>query len=283
MKKIIAHIGPPKTATTAIRYYYADVGERKNKIVFIGVYQPREVFNWKGKNSLIKNISKYVRTPSDVLKKSIIQELDNLFKTYDTIVFSEEVILHGLNWQKKLINLYELIKNYNHHVVTCLRDIRNALPSYFGQIYNNIENKYKEYENFENSKYAEIYDYDIVDKELNIFSSVKYVAFESLINNRCLSKDILPNTGDDSKVELIKTNIKKRVYDKENAKIVVLLPPNSKLLKSLLSKLRKLGLFAIHRYLAHKLRPEIQIEIKLSNRVREIHMRNLKFLESRKI
>jgi len=79
LSKIIVHIGPPKTATTSIQQFYMGTDLSVCNGFYIGVIQPRKVYNKNGSNDLVNLIKEFSKTGNPAIKKLITSELDKLF------------------------------------------------------------------------------------------------------------------------------------------------------------------------------------------------------------
>lgn len=73
MKKIIIHLGPPKTATTSLQYFFQKIDFKSMNALYIGVLQPRNKKNLKAHNAIADKILSFVKNPDkkNILKRKI--------------------------------------------------------------------------------------------------------------------------------------------------------------------------------------------------------------------
>jgi hypothetical protein len=50
---------------------------------------------------------------------------------------------HKNNWKSCLQYLLQLVSGYEHHIIVCLRDIRQALSLYYSEICNSLSELYR--------------------------------------------------------------------------------------------------------------------------------------------
>lgn len=284
MKKIIVHVGPPKTGTTSLQYYYKEVDISPKNAVYVGVFQPRQKHNKTGENNLVRDVLSYSKDPDVNMLNKIHSSFNKLFIKYDSIIISEEMLLFTENWSSRINNLHNLISKYDHELIVCLRDIRKALPSYYGEVYNNLPKVYRNsFTKFEKSKHCLIYDYTKIHENLHIFSKVNYIEFEKLINNKYSEKDLLPGIGDKTKnVVMGKQNSKKRTYQNKKVQIDINVDKykQSIFFKKFFRLLSLLKLSRFKPFIRRMLKYDKTITIEISNHIKTIHKRNQTFLDN---
>jgi hypothetical protein len=178
MKKLLIHIGPPKTATTSLQYW---LEENIGFYTYIGVLQPRI------KKTLLNSmLSNYFNG------KINIEEITRVLEESDSkniLIYSEEMLLTN-NWLDKVDRIKLLSKNFDIYTCYCFRNTQKVLPSYYAEIHSNLPKVLKaDYHEFLLDLRVKAYDlefiYDTFKKhkiKLNIFT------FKSLT-----SKDISLN------------------------------------------------------------------------------------------
>jgi hypothetical protein len=216
MKKVILHIGLPKTATTLLQQH---VFPQLNKhIDYIGVRQPRtmnqETIYADIFNLVCVDKAEYNRRFS-VVKARIQNRLDCNVKPF---VLSEECFcldLGNTSWQEKLNRLANIFQGYDIQILVTVRNPISAIFSYYVELYPSIKNKYSDLIDFTNqSNISKIYKYKYLDSIIiSSFGNVKidYVPFE-LIKNKEFLTTILSVMGieDRYNFQLPDTNSKQK-------------------------------------------------------------------------
>jgi hypothetical protein len=108
-------------------------------------------------------------------------------------IFSEEMILHGLNWRSKIKRLYDIFGQYNPSVSICLRGPKEALLSYYQEIYSSLDKDLRsDFSSFVNSEYGDIYNYREVEQcfESSGFQDICFFHFDDLIGGRLFLRDL---------------------------------------------------------------------------------------------
>jgi hypothetical protein len=191
------------------------------------------------------------------------------------------MLLHKNNWKSCLQYLLELVSDYEHHIIVCLRDIRQALPSYYGETYNSLPQLYRNsFDSFVKSPYSSIYDYEEVSKELYPSNHVNYIDFNRLVNNLCYKGELLPGiSSSDENVIISKQNTKKRSYNVDKVEITININKlkSSFFLKNIHYILTRLRLNKLKLMLIRRLKYDKTIILEISNHINEIHQRNLIF------
>jgi hypothetical protein len=126
MKKVVIHAGPPKTGTTSIQTFLQE--SSLSRVCYLGVFQPRHENECR--NRLRDKIYAYINGGHEEVSE--IQEfIENILDSKEVAVFSEEMILHGLNWKSKVDRLYSISGQFDPRVSMCLKDPKDALTSYY--------------------------------------------------------------------------------------------------------------------------------------------------------
>jgi hypothetical protein len=216
MKKVILHIGLPKTATTLLQQHV--FAKLNQKIDYIGIKHPREqeqeplfVKIWQSVCSEQSEFNQNIDALRDCIKS-------RLHMNNKPFVLSEECFCLDIgktSWQEKLNRLASV---FNEHEIQMLVTIRNpvsAIFSYYVETYPLIKSKYPDLISFANkSNLAKIYNYEYLDSVImNAFGNVKicYVPFELLKNKRFLPEILnLIEINDELELELPNSNSKKK-------------------------------------------------------------------------
>lgn len=192
MKKLFIHIGPPKTATTSLQVYLERA--RLSNVAFLGKFQRDfEVKREIGITKVISRVIRYLKGNGGLeLLNSIQTSIDLFFETSDVIIISEEKFIFHENWKEKLFKLADLFRKYDPVIIYGFRDSQHAVPSYYCESYNYLEEMYlKNYEAFVNSEWVEIYNLKIVDEvlkevgfnKLHIYEFNEFIKGKLSLNN----------------------------------------------------------------------------------------------------
>lgn len=212
---LIIHVGPPKTATTSLQYYWQNLSIENFK--YLGVIAPRRANN----EYLGKEIYKYCKAneSSDDYdqKKNLKTKLANLLNKNKYVVFSEEMLLlenKSVSYLTKLKRLKDLTNSFNTIITFCIRDVDQAYFSYYTEIYKTLPLKLQNsFDEFQKSNYGDCYKYEKIYKTLFKigFKKINFFYFKELINNELMMSEIMGiNDLDYSfKVNLSRENITK--------------------------------------------------------------------------
>jgi len=190
--KLILHLGPPKTATTALQialieksgdYIYggaaypardkADMASRLHKMCLFGPEDPEAA-----QNSPIGEISEHLATGRDVLISEELFLVDGARATY----------------VEKLSRLAELVAPLSPTVLLCLREPLEGVRSLYQELYAGIPLKEKlSFDAFIQSPQAEVFAYGDLANRLETlgFTDIRWVRFEDLVQGRVCYSDIL--------------------------------------------------------------------------------------------
>lgn len=202
---LIVHIGPPKTATTSLQYFFQTLG--KEEFVYCGVNQPREKIL---EPSLCNLLYKDIEDGVNINKPIILERIDKLINENKKLIFSEEMFLLNSNkstWQDKIKRLYAYLHTYEPTVIFTLRNPRDVIPSYFQELYNTLDDKYCENFNyFVNSNYCQIYRYEYLKNFLTCigFKKIKTMEYTLLSKGAYQLSDLMES----------EQNIRKPIYIK---------------------------------------------------------------------
>ncbi|KGJ90195.1 hypothetical protein [Thalassotalea sp. ND16A] len=229
MKKIIVHLGLPKTATTTLQHHLFQNLHEQGKINYLGKiidFDPNT-----GQPTFRNNKGGVIRAACEgKLAGDSSDELDHLLDEQLVNVYSDEGIMvcypfeENISLSEKILNLKEFLKDYD---VTILVSLRNQVD-YFYSLYIQFFSQYfkfnKDYNSFE--KYSELYlknkkdmlfeSFDYSNVLVNLFENfnTKVIIFEDLKHDSAQYYDDLSKLFS---VEL--TEIKDLMEDKhENSK-----------------------------------------------------------------
>lgn len=194
MSKVILHIGLPKTATTLLQDHVFN--KAVNDIDYAGVIHPRHTKQDELYLKVINCISyddKHFLLQKAELLPIISRRVSALGNR--NLILSEEgftVDSNNCTWQKKLVRLGELFKDYQTEILVTTRDPVAAVYSYYVEQFHNVSKVNKDVVDFgNNSNLSKIYQYDYLHSILlNSFRDIPiyYVDFSGLKDGSFISK-----------------------------------------------------------------------------------------------
>lgn len=190
--RIFLHVGPPKTATTALQY--ALQGGISGKLEYGGVSQPRD--NRKEVSSVLHD---YCMGRINVTSKEIGEAIGLVRSVVDSgrdLFISEEMFLvdsASITYKKKIEKLAGVLKDFNLIVILCLRNPVEAIPSLYQELYKELPLFQKiSFRLFTKGNQASIYNYiDLIIFLNNCgFSNVKLIRFDRLVSSNVRLSEI---------------------------------------------------------------------------------------------
>lgn len=214
MKKLLIHIGPPKTATTSFQYW---LEQNRGYYSYLGVKQPRRKIKSEINDLIFGYFTGHVQ-----LNEIIGYIEQNDFK--EILIYSEEGLFID-NWEYKIGKIRDLNDNFKVYVSYCYRDTRKVIPSYFAEIYTIIPQHLRnDFDLFLNDEKVKLYDLNYINEffnknkiNFNIFN------FNQFINSK-LNLNSIFSINEDFEVfnTLITLPVKnKRPKKKDNQYLVI--------------------------------------------------------------
>lgn len=176
--RLICHVGPPKTATTALQTSLQEISGLD--VRYLGTFQPRE----RNKiDSIYSDLMGSIKTdPTRDAIYRIQRKIDRELKSGTDLILSEEMLLinqDSAHFEQKLSRIYQIIGRYNCVIVVTLREPVAALKALFAEIYFRQENQPGiSFEEFLDSGQARVFDYPY------LLATLQKCGFD---NVRCLS------------------------------------------------------------------------------------------------
>lgn len=176
--RFICHIGPPKTATTAIQSALQKISG--GPVRYLGTFQPRQ---GNSRNGIYAAIMELIRTdPSRESVDQIQDEIGRVLEGGTDLVLSEEMLLvsqDGASIEQKLKRLSQAIECFSCVVIVTLREPVAALKSLYSEIYFRQEVLPRiSFEEFLASDQARVFDYP------HLLETLRKCGFD---NVRCFS------------------------------------------------------------------------------------------------
>lgn len=189
--KIYLHIGPPKTATTALQYLFQN--GISGKLFYGGVTQPRsEMVELSGRLHNLCVLEGNITVDAiQILQEYIAKILDDGIN----ILISEEMFLvdsGSVSHQVKLARLSDILGCFYPVIILCARNPLEGLMSFYQEIYDELTLKQKiSFKCFLNGNQAKIFDYaylfDVLKK--NGFHDLRIISFDRLVDGKLNNND----------------------------------------------------------------------------------------------
>lgn len=190
--RLYLHIGPPKTATTALQYAFEDIADEN--LIYGGTFQPRE----RNAGSL-----------SDILLRAMggepghgrarvdgaVAQIGAMIRSGKSVVISEEMFALSMRTtlEHKLRFLGEHLGKMPVTVILCIRDPRDAIPSLYQELYRGLPLPTKvRFSRFCNSPSIDCYDYRKIITLLREagFDAIRVIRFEQVGAGALTSRDL---------------------------------------------------------------------------------------------
>lgn len=186
--RLICHVGPPKTATTAIQESLQKISAAD--FCYLGTLQPRAR---NRRNSIYYDLIYLINSQStsesdDQIHQQIdkIQRKINRKISFGTdVIISEEMLLvnqNGVNFEQKLHRLGQCISKYDCVIVITLREPVSALKSLYSEIYfRQKKSPSITFEEFLGSSQARVFDYPYLLTVLKKsgFDNVRFLSIQN--------------------------------------------------------------------------------------------------------
>lgn len=191
--KLYLHIGPPKTATTALQYVFQK--GIPGKLFYGGVTQPRsEQVEISGKlRALCETEGEMPASAIQLLQDSI----GTILTSGTTLLISEEMFLVDsgrISHQAKLARLSRILGLFGPVIILCARNPVEALPSLYQELYPGLSLVQKiSFKRFLQGNQAKVFNYSWLLQELhkNGFQNVRILSFDRLVAGELAYTDVL--------------------------------------------------------------------------------------------
>ena len=205
MAKLYLHLGPPKTATTALqKSLLAD----SSSFVYLGKMHTR------GQCPAVSTTLHDAVAGKDIDENKASEALRGIREVIDSgkhAVISEEMLLIDgeIAHQDKIRRLIRLLEDIPVVAIICLRDPVDALPSLYQERYRKLPFSEKQsFSSFLRGNQAQVFDYAQLSGLIADFDEIRTVRFEDLVGGSATLQDIFgEDFGNDASVRLDRTNV----------------------------------------------------------------------------
>lgn len=205
--RLFIHLGPPKTATTALQSFMQE--RHGSPIAYKGIHQPRSAED----QSLCSRLYHAVcaTPPGDAARLSLRTEILDLLGEGRDILISEEMFLvdQHIPHQEKISRLFGFLAGLPVSIVLCLRDPLDAVRSMYQELFGTLRLVEKlSFNKFLAGNQPRVFDYRYLVHLIGSSGTrdIRIVRFEDLVDGRLDFNAIFGIEGDTTKVDLILQN-----------------------------------------------------------------------------
>ena len=243
---LFLHIGPPKTATTALQHAFEELADET--VVYGGTFQPRRERNTGSLSDILFKAASQGRTQHDNKLESALDQIRSDVLSGKIVVISEEMfgLSRSRSMAHKLAFLGECFEGLPSTILLCARNPLDAIPSLYQELYRSQPFLMKlSFARFCRSDAIDCYDYRKIVTLLHEagFDTIRIIGFEQVCSGKLTMQDLFDRPDlPDRRLGLRKVNTSRI---KENTTIRTLEPISLKTIgrTRLVRKLRKLPPF----------------------------------------
>lgn len=243
--RLFLHIGPPKTATTALQHAFEELADET--VIYGGTYQPRDR-NADSLSDVLFKAASRSRTQHDRKLEDALEQIRSDVLSGKIVVISEEMLglSRSSSMAQKLAFLGRCFAGVPATIILCLRSPVDAIPSLYQQVYRNQPFLTKlSFSRFCRSDTIDCYDYRKIVTLLQEagFDTIRIIGFDRVCSGDLTVQDVFDHPGlPDKRLSLRRVNTSRI---KENTTIRTLEPISLGMIgrTRLVRKLRKLPPF----------------------------------------
>lgn len=248
--RLFLHIGPPKTATTALQYAFEELSNET--LVYGGTFQPRRKRNAGSLSDILFQAANGSRAHQGRPLEETLTKIRDDVRSGKIMVISEEML--GLSRSRsmahKLAFLGECFAGVPTTIILCLRNPLDAIPSLYQELYRAQPFLTKlSFARFCRSDAIDCYDYRKIITLLQEagFETIRVIGFERVCSGDLTVQELFGHPGlSDKRLELRKVN-SSRVKDSTTIRaldpISLEMIGQTRLFRKLRKKLRNLPPF----------------------------------------
>lgn len=240
--RLFLHIGPPKTATTALQYAFEEIAAEA--LIYGGTFQPRDRNDGSLSDILLRASSGRRSHPLEEALTRIREDV----RSGKIVVISEEMLSLSTtaSMADKLAFLGRCFAGLPTTIILCIRDPQDAIPSLYQELYRSQPFLTKlSFSRFCRSDAIACYDYRRIITLLQKagLDTVRIIGFERICSGGLTARELFDHPGlPDTRLSLRKVNTSRI---KDNSKVRKLEPFSLRMLGQtrLFRKLRELPPF----------------------------------------
>lgn len=244
--RLFLHIGPPKTATTALQYAFEEIADEA--LIYGGTFQPRE----RNSGSLSDILLRATSLGRAHLGRQLEEALDKIrgeIRSGKAVVISEEMLSLSMKtpMADKLAFLGQCFAGTPTTIILCIRNPLEAIPSLYQELYRSQPFLTKlSFPRFCRSRAIDCYDYRKIITLLQEagFDTIRIISFEQICSGKLTSQDLFNHPSlPDKRLSLRKVNTS---WLKDNTTVRKLEPISLRMVGQtrVFRKLRKLPPFS---------------------------------------
>lgn len=207
--RLFLHIGPPKTATTALQYAFEEIADET--LIYGGTFQPRERNAGSLSDMLLRATHGRSVKPDHSLEEALTRIREDV-RSGKIVVVSEELLSLSMKtpMADKLAFLGQCFAGLPTTIILCIRDPQEAIPSLYQELYRNQPFLTKlSFSRFCRSQVVDCYDYRKIVTLLRQagFDTILTISFEQICSGEMTSRDLFDHPGlPDKRLNLRKVN-----------------------------------------------------------------------------
>lgn len=207
--RVFLHIGPPKTATTALQYAFEEIADET--LIYGGTFQPRERNSGSLSDILLRAAGGHQAQRGRPLEEAL-DRIGEAVRSGKIVVISEEMLSLSMNTSMadKLTFLGQCFAGLPTTIILCIRNPQEAIPSLYQELYRVQPFLTKlSFSRFCRSDTVECYDYRKIISLLQEagLGTIRIISFEHICSGNLTLRELFDHPGlPDKRLSLRKAN-----------------------------------------------------------------------------